>query len=170
MKMQLLQVIRLVMFLSVLSGGALMAQDQAFQIEISSDSVYHGNVFEIRYSAQNISGSFEPPSFDGFDVIRGPNQTNRMQFVNGVTSQSSSYSYVLRPTEPGVLFLPPAFYVTDEKTWETSPMEIFCLPNPEGIEQNHFLSDDNQAQFPGWFGGPQVQPPAKKKKLKVTKI
>jgi len=157
----------------ILGTVALHGQrDQSFEVRVSSDTVLADNTFEIRFEAKNLSGTFEPPAFDGFDLVGGPSQSTQMSFVNGASNQSSSYGFFLKPKGVGVFTLEPAYYVTKDTSWETGPIDIYCLPNPEGIRNDNRIDSKGSVDFPSWFGRDRyTQPPVKKKKkLKETKI
>ena len=95
-----------------------------------------------------------------------------MSIVNGETTQSASYSYFIKPKTTGLLHIEPAYFGDKEQTLETPPVDINCLPNPDGVVQESRISDENNRMnfdaFPFFHDTPAVQP--KKKKLKVTKI
>ena len=152
-------------------GVAQIDQVQSFEVKISSDSILFGNYLEVRFTAKNIQGEFEPPKFEDFDVIGGPNQSTSMSIVNGKTSQTASYSYFIKPRNTGLIHLEPAYFVNGEdQSFETSPVDIYCLPNPDGEVQESRIDDDsdriNFHSFP-FFSEKPAKP---KKKLKVTKI
>ena len=127
-----------------------------------------GNYFEIKFEAKNLEGEFDLPSFEGFDIVSGPNQTQNMSFNNGEKNSSRSISFLLKPKTVDVLSIPPAFFVSTERTWESSPRDITILPNPEGIVTDSRIRSNSNI-FDGW--GFERRPPVKKKKkLKETKI
>lgn len=146
---------------------------QSFEIQVSTDTILLGNFFEVRFLVQNAKGSFDPPAFEDFEVVGGPNQSSSMSIVNGVSSQSSSYSYFLKPKSTGVLSIEPSYWEAQDTTMETQPFDIICLPNPDGIVEESRISNQDQAfefgRFP-FFGDTPAPAPQKKKKLKVTKI
>jgi len=51
---------------------------------------------------------FEPPSFEPFEVIGGPNRSMQTTVINGAMSRSVSYSYELLATKKGNFTIPPA--------------------------------------------------------------
>ncbi len=162
----------IVFVLMVTSVGAQTGR--SFDVQVGADTVLLGGSFEVRFTAYNINGTFEPPSFDGFRLVGGPSQSTSMSFVNGVSMQNASYSYFLEPLQVGVPTIPPAYYVTSDTTWETRPLEIYCLPNPEGKQQDSRIdAGPNRLEFPSLFGRSKPHPAPrikKKKKLKETKI
>ncbi|HFC00942.1 MAG TPA: hypothetical protein ENJ53_09085 [Phaeodactylibacter sp.] len=105
-----------------------------FSVQVSQSSVLLGNDIEVTFMLKNAEGKqFEAPQFEGFDIVGGPNQSTSISIINGMTTQSSSYSYLLKPTKTGTFFIPPAFIEVDGKTLETQPIEILVLENPDGI-------------------------------------
>lgn len=161
-------------FLLVSVPLGLLAQDdqvQAFEVQVSTDTILYGNYLEVRFTAQNITGKFEAPKFEDFNVASGPNQSTNMTIVNGVASQSASYSYFIEPKNTGLVIIEPAYYVKDnQESHETPPIEIICLPNPDGISKESRIEKGNRLglnTFPFLRESPASQ---SKKKLKVTKI
>jgi hypothetical protein len=108
-----------------------------FSVRISTDSVLMGNTFQVSFSLENAQGNnFEAPDLAlYFDVVSGPNLSTSMQFINGQMSQSTTYTYYLRPREEGVFFIEPASVETPDNYLETSPIEVLVVPNPDGVQQ-----------------------------------
>lgn len=166
-------------FLTAILIGVLplvsVAQDdqvQSFEVKISTDTILYGNFLEVRFVAQNLKGTFEPPKFADFAVIGGPDQSTSMSIVNGHTSQTASFSYFIKPRNTGLLHIEPAYYLNgSESAYETQPIEIISIPNPDGVVQESRIEDRNELlnfdAFPFFKDAPVVP---KKKKLKVTKI
>ncbi len=119
-----------------------------FLVEVSKTSVLLGNYIEVVFTLKNASGNnFEAPTFKGFDIVGGPNQSSSFSMMNGVTTQSMSYSYYLQPKDIGNLFLEPAFINADGKTLETQPIEIIVLENPDGIIEKPKRNDSRMELF-----------------------
>jgi len=93
-----------------------------------------GNAFEVRFILENAQGSrFTPPPFRDFRIRSGPSQSTSIQIVNGRMSRQQSYTYLLEPTQPGLFWIDPASIEVEGQVLETQPLEVFVLPNPEGI-------------------------------------
>ncbi len=123
--------------ISVLGLASISAQDVKFTASVSSDSVLFGNHIRVTFSIENGNAkNFEAPNFQGFNIVGGPNQSSSMSMVNGLTTQSMSYSYFIEPTEEGQFFIEPAIVEIDGNIFETEPIEIKVVPNPEGIIQH----------------------------------
>jgi len=154
----------------------LLAQEEAFSVQISSDSILLGNSFEVKFTATNVKMTdFDAPNFADFDLVGGPNQSTSMSMMNGETSSTTSFSYILQAREVGTFFITPASANIEGEMRETQPIEINVLPNPDGIRQNSRLENNSFNFFRGtddFFKRempqqPQQEAKPKKKKRKV---
>lgn len=146
-------------------------EEPQFSVRVSNSSVLLGNYIEVTFTLKNSSGSkFEAPQFEGFDIVGGPNQSSSFSMMNGVTTQSISYTYYIKPKEIGNLYVEPAFIEADGTTLETQPLEIMVLENPDGIiekpqrksqgmEMFEFPSDDffNTPNLDDFFNFPKIE-------------
>lgn len=154
----------------------LNGQAADFSVSISPDTILMGNTFRVDFSMENISNpNFQPPDFEGFRVIGGPNQSSSMMVMNGEVSQSMTYTYYLEPAGEGQFFLAPAKAETEEESLFTEPLEIIVLPNPEGIIQQpestrSFGWDSDFFQMPEFPALRNPVPKPKKKKRKTYKL
>ncbi len=165
-------------------ASSLTAQkDIRFSLSVSSDSILFGNYFELTYTLENAEmANFNPPDFDGFEVVGGPNTSSSMSMINGDVTRSTSYSYYLRPIEEGNYMLPVASVETEEGTLESEALSIQVVPNPDGIiqrpkrEQHDLFFDTNPFDHPFFRSPfeeqpvPETKPAPKKKKRKITKV
>ena len=121
-------------------------------IEVSTDSILMGNYFEVKFILDNANGNnFEAPSFRDFNVIGGPNTSTSMSFVNGEMTQSIFYSYYLEPKEIGSYFIQPASIEAGGEIFETVPMEVMVVPNPDGIKQLPKEREGRRSFFEDFF-------------------
>ncbi len=149
--------------------GAQESEEGSFEVLIGRDSILDGNYFEVRFTAHNLKGRFVAPDWDEMQVVGGPNQSSSMQMINGHTSQKTSITYFLKVPGVGNWTIPPAYWESEDQTWETGPVDIICLPNPEGVDAPSMIEQDaNTLPFSSFFD--MQKPPRKKKKLKETKI
>ena len=163
--------------IGILAWSISHGQEQRFATEVSADSVLIGNYIEVKYVLVNLDGKFEAPSFDGVQIVGGPNHSSSMSSINGDVRKQSSYSYFIEPLEEGEFYIDPAFVQTDDKNWESEAIKIIVLPNPEGIIEKPSLSQGFHFEFGDMFGdnpffkNPKEKEPTKKKsKAKVRKI
>lgn len=69
----------------------------------------------------------QPPEFKGFKVMGPPRTSSQFSWVNGVTSNVMSYSYVLEAREEGRHVWEPASMVVDGEVIRSAPVEITVL-------------------------------------------
>lgn len=150
------------------------AQEAKFSVTVNSDSVLLGNYLKVSFLLENANGSeFAPPAFENFTVVSGPNTSSSMSIVNGVVSQSISYTYYIEPSDIGSYYITPASIATEEKVLETQPVEIQVLPNPDGIIQRPQTERQPRTGFFQPFPStpqPPVPPKKKKKKRKIYRL
>jgi hypothetical protein len=173
---------RIILFVfPLLSCLAVSAQEASFSVSISPDSLLYGNQLKVVYTIENASGAnFQPPEFEGFFIVSGPNHSSSMQIINGQVNQSSSITYYLEPKETGLFFIDPASIEAEGETLNTEPLEIIVHPNPGGVRQ--YQEEDNFFRqfdaFDPWEKVfPELQQPKtkpeekpKRKKRKVYKL
>ncbi len=104
---------------------------------ISNDSILIGNV--LRYTISSDLKQIEAVELalpDAIAVASGPNISNSMTMINGEVTQTSTHSYLLKPTAVGSFFIPPSNIIFNDGTEEeTMPLEINVFPNPENRKQ-----------------------------------
>lgn len=118
------------MFIMVCLHLTTYAQEVVFSAQVSSQKVGTKDQLQVTYTLSNASdaGNFQPPSFSGFSIEGGPYQSNNtsVNIVNGQTRQTSSVSltYVLRPTRPGTVVIPPAKVDVGGKTIASNSLRL----------------------------------------------
>lgn len=121
----------------IMTYGGLRSQDVIFKLELSKDTILLGNVIELRYSIENTQGDFKAPDFSDFTMVSGPNVSSQFSMINGRVTQSSSYTYFLRPETEGTYEIEAAQLENGESVWHTDPVKITVLPNANGIIENY---------------------------------
>jgi hypothetical protein len=101
---------------------------QSFKISADKTTVGEYESFQVyfEFSGGDINKvrDFHPPNFQGFRVLGGPNQSSSMQTINGQTSGSVSYSYILRPEKTGSFTIAPASVIYQGKRFTSKPLKI----------------------------------------------
>ena len=88
---------------------------------------------------------------DEFRLLGGPNISTQFSSINGKTSHSSSYTYILEAKEIGSYFIPPASIEVAGNVLETQPLEIWVVDKLSGTK-------------------PPAEDKKPKKKRKITRI
>lgn len=114
---------------SVSADRTIVGQGEQFQI----DFVFEGG------DVNNIS-NFIPPSFNGFKILSGPNQSTSMTIINGKVSGSLTLSYILLAQNLGEYTIGSASIVYDGKKFTTQPLK---LKVDKGSQRQAFQSKEN---------------------------
>jgi hypothetical protein len=97
----------------------------SFTASADAKQVPLGEVFEVKFTLKNGNGTnFRSPAFGDFNVVGGPNRMNSMTTVNGVSSSSETYSYVLQGKKEGTFSIGAASISVKGQNWATTPLSI----------------------------------------------
>ena len=98
--------------------------------------------FEMNQDGDN----FRPPSFQGFTVVGGPNQSVSRQWVNGKSSFSKVFSYFLAPKTTGSLSIGQAEITIDDEVYKTLPLEVevtAAVDKPKDGNNVEYVASEN---------------------------
>lgn len=142
---------------SLLLTTCLLAQQEInFTVTLGGDKVSLYETVDLRFQIEgSMSGAFELPEIDGFEVISS-NQSSQFQMMNGKTSIQKTYNYKLRAVKDGTFVIPATSVVVNGETYNTEQQEIQVIKDgkikPPPIKQDSPLF--------------RTEPPVKKKKRK----
>ena len=114
--------------LILLTAGGAYADDVSFTVQ-APNAVVQGNQFQLAYTinTQKVK-DFRIGNIADFDVLMGPSRSSQFSMVNGKTSSSITYTYVLRGRKEGTYTIPPASIEVGGKTYESKSVTIKVLP------------------------------------------
>ncbi len=113
-----------VLFLLFL-GAQMHAQDPVFVAKTSGTKVAQHSVLSIQFELKNASSSqFQPPFFKDFRVVGGPSTSSSTMIVNGVVSQSQSWTYSILATKQGKQTIDGAKVIVNGKPLKANPVVI----------------------------------------------
>ncbi|MHC1708014.1 MAG: BatD family protein [Bacteroidales bacterium] len=116
--------ISLFLFLLYKAGNA---QDIKFYIS-APPQIGVGEQFRVTFTANANGTDFKGPSFKGFSVLSGPNQSSSssVQFINGSMTQSVSFTftYILQADKEGEYEVGSASINIQGKNYKTQPAKI----------------------------------------------
>lgn len=112
----------------LLAGNMYAADELKFTVQAPS-TVVQGSQFQLAYSinTQKVK-DFRMGSTTDFDILMGPSRSSQFSMVNGETSSSITYTYVLRGKKEGTYTIPPATITAGGKTLESNSVTIKVLP------------------------------------------
>jgi len=109
----------------LLISFSLTLRGQNFTASVSKTTLALNDILEVYFRIENgQSRDIQYPSFEGFQIVGGPNASTSMQIVNGQVSQSNTYSFYLQPKSEGTFTIGPATAKINGKTYTTKPIQV----------------------------------------------
>ena len=116
-------------------ASSLFAQNITFTASVSKSQVAIGEQFEVTFAMNGNGDRFAPPAFGGLQVLSGPNVSTSMTSINGNTTVSNAYSYILAATQEGSITIGVASIYANGKLLTTRPINMKVTkgqPMPQG--------------------------------------
>lgn len=123
-----------------------LAQGVSFEAKVSKRTLGLNERLRVDFVMNENGDDFTPPSFTGFRVVGGPNQSISNSWVNGKRSFSKTYTYFLTPTQKGALSIDQATIKIDGEIYKTTPQKITvkeAVDIPRDPNSPEYLIDDN---------------------------
>ena len=104
----------------------VFSQDQSvsFIAEVSKKTLGINENLRVDFKMNQDGDNFISPSFEGFRVVGGPNQSVSNMWVNGKRTFSKIYSYYLSPLKTGSLSIGQATIEIDNQIYKTIPVKV----------------------------------------------
>ena len=134
----------IVLFFLFLST-AVVAQ-VSFTSKVSRNKVALNERLSITFEMNVDGDNFTPPNFEGFQVIAGPSQSVSQSWVNGRSSMTKSFRYVLQPTKTGQLTIQHGVMNYEGRPYKTDMISINvtgAVAKPKDINDTSADADDN---------------------------
>jgi len=130
----------------VFASQILFAQIE-FKTSVSKNQLGVNQRFRVEFSVNKQGAdNFQPPSFNNFRIVGGPSSSINQSWVNGKSSYSQSYIYIVEPTKEGEFTIDAAKIEYEDKIVSSNPVKITVtkeveIPkdpnNPEYIAQQN---------------------------------
>lgn len=121
MKMKPLKYISL--FLIIFSTSMISAQVR-FEAKVSKKQLGINERLRIDFEMNADGDNFNPPSFQNFIVVGGPNQSVSHAWINGKKTFSKTYSYFLSPKSKGKFTINQATIEINGEIYKSTPITI----------------------------------------------
>ncbi|WP_299550728.1 BatD family protein [Seonamhaeicola sp.] len=95
-----------------------------FEAKVSKQKLGVNERLRIDFEMNKDGDNFNPPSFSGFTVVGGPNQSVSNSWINGVRTYKKTYSYFLAPKKRGTFTIAQASITIDGETYKTTPVKV----------------------------------------------
>ncbi len=116
-------------------AGYAWGQDTQVAASVDSDSVGIQDQVQLSITVSGKdSGEAEPPritSLKGFRIVSGPNVSSQFQWINGRTSSSKNFIYVLIPEKEGQFTIDPVEVRIGGKVYRTQPLQVRVTLAPQ---------------------------------------
>ncbi len=129
----------------VLSCGITQAQVQ-FEAKVSKKKLGINERLRVDFIMNQDGDNFNPPSFEGFRVVGGPNQSISNSYINGKRSYSKTYSYFLSPKSKGKFTINQATIEIEGEIYKTLPIQVVitsAVNKPKDENDADFVASEN---------------------------
>ncbi len=133
------------LFLILISTGFASAQIK-FEARLSKNKLGVNERLRVDFEMNKDGDNFNPPNFENFTVIGGPNQSVSQSWMNGVRSFSKTYTYFLAPKKTGKFTVGQASIEIDGETYKTVPVAVeimSAVQRPNDPDNAVEVADDN---------------------------
>ncbi len=132
--------------LLVLAVSSRLFGQVSFEATVSKNELGINERLRVEFTMDKDGDNFRPPSFDGFRVVAGPNQSVSNMFVNGKRSFSKSYTYFLTPLKKGTTSIGQASIEIDGNIYKTSPVKVVvtdAVAIPKNPNDPNYIASEN---------------------------
>ena len=140
-----MKLISIVILFFVLSIGFAQAQ-VSFVAKASKKTLGINERLRIDFEMNEDGDNFVPPSFNGFNVVGGPNQSVSNSWINGKRTYSKTYSYFLAPKSQGTFTINQATIEIDDQVYKTTPLKISiteAVTKPKDGNNADYVASEN---------------------------
>jgi hypothetical protein len=118
----------------------------SFVVKASKKTLGINERLRIDFEMNEDGDNFVPPSFKGFNVVGGPNQSISNSWINGKRSYSKTYSYFLAPKSQGTFSINQATIEIDDQIYKTTPLKIIiteAVSKPKDGNSADYVASEN---------------------------
>jgi len=137
------------LILLMFAGFWGMADNIQFTME-APEVIAIGEQFRLGFTINEQGSDLQLPDLSNFDVLMGPSTSSStsMQYINGKTTQSSSFSYmfILRAKKEGKFTIRPGSIKVGGKTFESNSLEIQVVKGQPQQQSSGGGQQSNSAQ------------------------
>ncbi len=138
--------LKLIFLTLLLTMGQLAWAQVKFEAKVSKKKLGVNERLRVDFEMNKDGDNFTPPSFLGFTVVGGPNQSISNSWINGKRSYSKTFSYFLEPKGRGRFTIKQASIEIDGKTYKTLPVKVEvtgAVDKPKDGNNTDFVASEN---------------------------
>ncbi len=117
-----------------------------FETKVSKKKLGLNERLRVDFEMNKDGDNFNPPSFVGFRVVGGPNQSISNSYIRGKRSYSKTYSYFLSPKSKGTFTIKQATIEIDGAVYKTTPVRITvtnAVNKPKNGDNADYVASEN---------------------------
>ncbi len=118
-----------------------------FKTSVSKNKLGVNQKFKIEFTVnQQGADNFKPPAFSNFEIIGGPSSSVNQSWINGKTSYTQSYIYIVQPKIIGDLTIGTATIEYKGKIVKSNPVKITVTEKveiPKDLNDPYYLAQQN---------------------------
>lgn len=117
-----------------------------FEAKASKTKLGVNERLRIDFEMNEDGDNFNPPAFENFTVVGGPNQSVSNSWINGKRSYSKTYSYFLEPRKRGKFTIGQAEITIDGELYKTVPIDVEvteAVDTPTDGNNTEFVASEN---------------------------
>lgn len=130
-----------IIFVFVWAAPLGISAQVEFVAKVSKKKLGLNERLRIDFEMNEDGDNFEPPDFEGFRVLGGPNQSISNSWINGKRSYSKTYSFFLAPLRKGPITIGQAAIEIDGQRYKSVPVDVIVT---EAVE---IPKDGNNADY-----------------------
>jgi len=118
----------------------------SFKTQVSKKRLGLNERLRVDFVMNQNGDNFNPPAFQGFHVVSGPQQAVSRSWNNGVRSFSKTYTYFLTPKQKGIQTIAQATVIIEGEVYKTTPIDITvtaAVARPNDPNNVDYLADEN---------------------------
>jgi hypothetical protein len=121
-------------------------EDITFETKVSKKKLGVNERLRVDFEMNKDGDNFNPPGFQGFTVVGGPNQSVSQSWVNGKRSYKKTYSYFLAPKKRGKFSIKQATIEIGGQVYKTTPVAInvtTAIDKPKDPNDPEYVASQN---------------------------
>ena len=130
----------------LLLASSIVAAQVKFDAKVSKKQLGVNERLRIDFEMNQDGDNFNPPSFNGFNVVGGPSQSVKNSWINGVRTYSKTYTYFLAPKTRGNFTISQASITIDGEVYKTTPVKIVvtaAVDKPKDPNDPNYIASEN---------------------------
>ncbi|AXT61744.1 protein BatD [Aquimarina sp. AD10] len=138
--------LKLIFLTIFLASVQLTFAQVKFEAKVSKKKLGVNERLRVDFEMNQDGDNFTPPSFSGFTVVGGPNQSISNSWINGKRSYAKTFSYFLEPTKRGRFTIKQATIEIKGQVYKTLPVTVNvtgAVDKPKDGNNTDFVASEN---------------------------